>query len=86
MRATKGKLDILTMAKHDLETLLQKKQEECRVLHGELQGSKELQGALRNELEALKKELTRQIGLVQEHEKEVARLPKVNGDVSTQLS
>lgn len=38
-RAAKDELDTLTMAKHDLEASVQKEQEECSTLRGELQGS-----------------------------------------------
>ena len=68
MRATKVEQDTLVMAKHDLEASLQKEQEECHVLRGELQGRKEQQGILGNELEAMKKDLARHTSLAQERE------------------
>lgn len=66
--SARKELDSVLAAKNGLEASLLKEQEECRDLRGQLQGSKEQQGALGNELESLKKELTRHTSLAEEHE------------------
>lgn len=64
MRASKGELDALVVSKHDLEASLLNEQEECRVLHGDMQRSKEQQGVLQNKIKVSKKELAQQAGVI----------------------
>lgn len=56
-RTSKVELDSALSVKHTLEAALLKEQESCRALRGKLQGSKDRQGMLGQELTALKEKL-----------------------------
>lgn len=83
MRGTKGELDGVLSMKRDLEASPLKEQESYHTLRNDLQGSKDREGTLGRELDALIQKLAQQTSLAQEHEGKVARLQKDNKEVSS---
>lgn len=82
-RAVQVERDGLEATKHGLEDSLRNEQEACRILRYDLEGSKDRQGMLSLELDALKKELAQQNPLAQGHEGKIAQLQEANEEASS---